>query len=129
MTRKRKLAVAAVIVFTVVLTIPLVFLLVEYGIYLYNNPLLSVSGGELLETSVSPNGRWEVRIYSISGGGAAGVFGTRAEAKDLKQKRETRNIFLQVGGSIRPHAKWIEANTVVILGKKIDVRTDSYVSP
>ncbi len=83
------------------------------------------TGGELTARSVSPNGRWEVRLYYLDPGAAA-TAGERAEVVDLTGKRPTRNIYFEVGADRIKEIRWKGENTVVLNGREIDVRTASY---
>ena len=87
-----------------------------------DHPMLWMSGGELEKTSISPGGRWEVRMYFRDSMNSGAYL---AEVRDREHVKKTRNIYHEVGvdyGEI----KWRDSNTVVIRGHKIDVRTDEY---
>lgn len=121
MTKKSKLIISS---------LALILLLGSFviGLLLYRlfNPLISNKEGELSATSVSPGGRWKVKVYYIEPGGGATSTpeGGRAEVVDLKNKVQTRNIYF--GEPIKQSIRWEDSNTIVLNGHKIDVRTESY---
>jgi len=85
--------------------------------------LLRQSGrGELIATSVSPDGTWQVRVYEI-GLGAAARNAARVEVVDLSGGTTPRDIYF--GGMIEGPIQWKGASTVVLNGRRVDVAADS----
>jgi len=112
MTKKAKLAL---IVITAIL---ILFALSCLGTFLLIRHWKT--NGELVKTSISPEGRWKVRLYYWNG---VMDDGHRADVIDLKGKVPTRNIYRAVEDSeVEKRIQWKNSNTVILNGHQIDVR-------
>jgi len=97
------------------------------GLLVYLKPLTfeSLRGGSIVETSVSPGGRWRIDVYYIDTGAGAFASGDgRAEVIDLTGDKAARTVYY--GEPVGRLVRWRDANTVVLDGHAIDVRTQAY---
>lgn len=80
-------------------------------------------GRELMEESVSPDGRFIVCAYLTSGGATTdyAVLGTVRE----KNEADEKNIYLQYRCETA-EIEWLDHTTVSINGVVLDVRKDTY---
>ncbi len=75
----------------------------------------------LLGTSVSPGGRWRVKVYDIFPIGQR-YGSTYAEFVDLKTDLPPREIILEKDQILGYYIRWKSANEVNIYGQVVDVR-------
>lgn len=99
------------------------FALLAYGIHWAFYDLERIPKGDLLVESLSPDGRYTVRIY-VSDAGATTSFSTVGELMD-HQSKQTRNIYFQYKES-KAIVEWLDSDTVVINGRELDVPCEVY---
>lgn len=119
MTRSAKsvvLMVAAVAILTSVLA----------GFVSLAFPFALLPRGELVESSVSPDHRWKVRVFYLNPGAAASA-AARADVVDLENEDRRRDIYL--GDPPKSPLRWVDNRTVQVDGIVLDVEHDTHVPP
>jgi len=104
-------------------------LLLVYGFHFFFLSLYNLPQGEYIGESTSPQGTYIVKLYETNPALSAG--GTRGEViNNITGKKKTiyweynRNV--PKGGVLLNTIKWEDDETVIINGKKLNVKKDVY---
>lgn len=96
-----------------------VFILIAYGFYWAFFDMGRLPKGVLISESLSPNGTYTLKAYLVNGG-ATVTYAIRGELNFNNTKRRPRNIYWNYGED-NVIIKWIDDDTVVINGHKLNV--------
>ncbi|MCQ6281086.1 DUF5412 domain-containing protein [Bacillus sp. EB600] len=110
-----------IIVGLVLIFIPLV-IWISYHIYMtfFAGPTLNyLPKGELIKSVDSPNKQYTLKAY-VSSGGATTDFAIRGELNFNKDDKNPKNIYWNYHEETAK-IKWVDNDTVVINGHKLDV--------
>ena len=127
----KKTKIVSVACVIVVISLLLTFIIiVGVGVYrfVYRNDLerLSYDGYEILESCISPDGRYTVDIYRVSLS-AVSKWGTLGVLTD-NNTGGSRNIYFKYPEDIVINMEFEDNTTVYINGMGLDVRRDKYDS-
>ncbi len=105
---------------TIAVSVVMALLLASCGALIFFTAASSLSREKLVATSVSGDGRWEVRAYDIDHGALATSDGV-ARVFDLAHPARARQIYR--GEAIRGRMRWKDNNSVILNGREYDVRS------
>jgi len=108
----------------ILITVIVVIAFLTYGVHWIFFDMSRLPEGELTSEVVSPNGTYTVKAYTSSGG-ATTDFAIRGELNYNIVNRKPKNIYWNYRED-KAVIEWIDDNTVIINGHKLNVLYDKY---
>lgn len=108
----------------ILITVSLIILFLVYGIYWAFFDMNRLPKGELISEMESPNGTYTVKAY-LTNTHATTPFAIRGELSYNTARKRSKNIYWNYREESAT-IEWVDDNTVIINGHKLDVRRDRF---
>ena len=106
-----------------------IFLLMGFGVYHFFFSMNSLPEGEYVRESTSPKGTYTVKLYETSPALSAGGLRGEVICNETGKKKNIYweyNRYLFEAGIAEYEIVWENGETVIINGKKLNVKKDTY---